>query len=55
MPLSPLTYFCLTDDVRNDLYVTLLSADFERGNKSADRNVEVRVLVINHNGETIQV
>ncbi|XP_042238025.1 dedicator of cytokinesis protein 1-like isoform X2 [Homarus americanus] len=40
-------------DVRNDLYVTLLSGEFSRGAKTCDRNVEVTVRICNERGEVI--
>ncbi|KAK3780750.1 hypothetical protein RRG08_001856 [Elysia crispata] len=39
---------------RNDLYLTLCSAEFERGNKTAHKNVEVRVNVYNQRYEPIE-
>ncbi|KAK7079345.1 Dedicator of cytokinesis protein 2 [Halocaridina rubra] len=37
-------------DVRNDLYITVLSGEFARGAKPSDRNVEVTVRVFNEKG-----
>ncbi|KAG7160013.1 Dedicator of cytokinesis protein 2-like [Homarus americanus] len=42
-------------DVRNDLYVTLLSGEFSRGAKTCDRNVEVTVRICNERGEVIPI
>jgi hypothetical protein len=45
----------LPGDVRNDLYLTLVSGEFSKGNKSTDRNVEVTVKVCNEKGQGIPV
>lgn len=42
-------------DVRNDLYVTLVSGEFSRGSKASDRNVEVTVRICDDKGRTIPV
>lgn len=42
-------------EVRNDLYVTLDCADFERGNKKSQKNVEVVVKIFDKNGSQIKV
>ena len=48
--------FCyLAGDVRNDMYVTLIQGEFRRGNKMAEKNVEVTITVCNQQGEEIQV
>lgn len=36
----------LPGDVRNDLYLTLISGEFNKGSKSTDKNVEVTVSII---------
>ncbi|KAK0041551.1 dedicator of cytokinesis protein 3, partial [Biomphalaria pfeifferi] len=41
-------------EVRNDLYLTLIGADFDRGSKTASKNIEARVTVNNHNYEIIK-
>ncbi|KAG8228173.1 hypothetical protein J437_LFUL014408 [Ladona fulva] len=43
----------LPGDVRNDLYLTLISGEFSKGTKSSERNVEVTVKVCNEKGQTI--
>ncbi|XP_035735068.1 dedicator of cytokinesis protein 1-like isoform X3 [Vespa mandarinia] len=43
----------LPGDVRNDLYLTLISGEFSRGAKSTDKNVEVTVKVCNECGTPI--
>lgn len=50
-------YFCLilSGEVRNDLYVTLKCADLDRGNKKSQKNVEVKVTVLNEAGKLIPV
>ncbi|XP_076042771.1 dedicator of cytokinesis protein 1-like isoform X4 [Oratosquilla oratoria] len=40
-------------DVRNDLYITLVSGEFSRGPKTSDRNVEVTVRVYTDKGQLI--
>ncbi|CAG0893401.1 unnamed protein product, partial [Darwinula stevensoni] len=35
-------------DVRNDLYLTLERADFEKGGKSISKNIEVKIQVLNN-------
>lgn len=40
-------------DVRNDLYLTLISGEFSKGSKSTDKNVEVTVKVCNDQGIAI--
>lgn len=42
-------------DVRNDIYVTLESGQFEKGSKRAERNVEVAICVIDKQGKLIPV
>ncbi|XP_023288564.1 dedicator of cytokinesis protein 1 isoform X2 [Orussus abietinus] len=43
----------LPGDVRNDLYLTLISGEFSKGSKSTDKNVEVTVKVCNEHGVPI--
>lgn len=43
----------LPGDVRNDLYLTLVSGEFSKGSKSTDKNVEVTVRVCNDQGQPI--
>ncbi|KAK2584698.1 hypothetical protein KPH14_007033 [Odynerus spinipes] len=43
----------LPGDVRNDLYLTLISGEFSRGAKSTDKNVEVTVKACNECGTPI--
>ncbi|XP_076229494.1 dedicator of cytokinesis protein myoblast city isoform X2 [Nomia melanderi] len=43
----------LPGDVRNDLYLTLISGEFNKGSKSTDKNVEVTVKVCNEFGTPI--
>lgn len=45
----------ITGDVRNDIYVTIKQGEFTRGSKTADKNVEVTVLVCNKQGEPLKV
>ena len=41
--------------MRNDFYVTLKSGEFDRGNKSAQKNIEVKVTVYDREGQLIKV
>ncbi|XP_048584524.1 dedicator of cytokinesis protein 1 isoform X2 [Nematostella vectensis] len=41
-------------DVRNDLYVTVLSGEFERGHKTANKNIEVTMHVLSDNGDILE-
>lgn len=43
----------LPGDVRNDLYLTLVSGEFSKGSKTTDKNVEVTVKVCNEEGVAI--
>ncbi|XP_069043692.1 dedicator of cytokinesis protein 2-like isoform X2 [Lepisosteus oculatus] len=43
----------LPGDVRNDIYVTLLEGEFDKGNKSTQKNVEVTLVVCNEDGEVV--
>ena len=45
----------LPNDVRNDLYVTLIEGAFQRGSKKSDKNVEVTVSAHNEQGRIIKV
>ncbi|XP_068114977.1 dedicator of cytokinesis protein 1 [Hyperolius riggenbachi] len=41
-------------DVRNDIYVTLLQGEFDRGNKTTAKNVEVTVSVFDEDGKRLE-
>ncbi|KAH7642670.1 dedicator of cytokinesis protein 1-like protein [Dermatophagoides farinae] len=43
----------LPEDVRNDLYLTLVSGEFHKGSKKSERNIEVTVKIIDENGMVI--
>ncbi|XP_055851030.1 dedicator of cytokinesis protein 1 isoform X1 [Episyrphus balteatus] len=43
----------LPGDVRNDLYLSLMGAEFSRSAKSSEKNVEVTVYVCNERGEVV--
>lgn len=43
------------DTDRNDLYLTIQRGEFERGAKTSQKNVEVRVLVLAKDGRHIEV
>lgn len=40
---------------RNDLYITIEKGEFERGGKSTGKNIEVTVLVLDEEGQLIDV
>ncbi|XP_046667072.1 LOW QUALITY PROTEIN: dedicator of cytokinesis protein 1-like [Homalodisca vitripennis] len=44
----------LPDNVRNDLYLTLVNGEFSKGSKSTDKNVEVTVRVCSEKGQALQ-
>ncbi|XP_059179495.1 dedicator of cytokinesis protein 3-like [Physella acuta] len=41
-------------ELRNDLYLTLSGAEFDRGSKTASKNIEARITVYNQNYEIIK-
>ncbi|NWR39307.1 DOCK2 protein, partial [Tachuris rubrigastra] len=41
-------------DVRNDIYLTLVQGEFDKGNKKTQKNVEVTVCVCNEAGSVVQ-
>ena len=50
------TFFVVTGDTRNDIYVSLLSGDFKgKDNKKAEKNMECVVSVILNDGSTLKV
>ena len=40
---------------RNDVYITLERGEYDKGTKTAQKNVEVAVVVVNDSGEIRQV
>ncbi|WAR21521.1 DOCK2-like protein [Mya arenaria] len=42
-------------DVRNDIYVTIMEGEFNRGAKTADKNVEITMFLCNKSGQTLEV
>ncbi|KAL0608482.1 Dedicator of cytokinesis protein 2 [Plecturocebus cupreus] len=44
---------CCPGDVRNDIYITLLQGDFDKYNKTTQRNVEVIMCVCVEDGKTL--
>lgn len=40
-------------DVRNDLYLTLVSGEFTRGKRSSEKNIEVSTVVCNEHGQVV--
>lgn len=47
--------FALLGDVRNDIYVTLVQGDFDKGSKTTAKNVEVTVSVYDEDGKRLEV
>ena len=47
--------FAFPDDVRNDLYVTIMQSELKRTGRATDRNIEVTLCVCNQNGDVLQV
>uniref|UniRef100_A0A8B9NDW9 Dedicator of cytokinesis protein 2 n=1 Tax=Accipiter nisus TaxID=211598 RepID=A0A8B9NDW9_9AVES len=43
-----------TGDVRNDIYLTLVQGEFDKGNKKTQKNVEVTVCVCDESGSVVQ-
>lgn len=51
-------YICVNlflDTLRNDLFLTLVRGEFEKGSKTAPKNVEVRITVIDKFGKELPV
>ncbi len=44
-----------TDDERHDVYMSLQQGYFGRGNKRADKNVQVDMELLNERNEVLQV
>ncbi|POI28264.1 hypothetical protein CIB84_007986 [Bambusicola thoracicus] len=44
----------LLGDVRNDIYLTLVQGEFDKGNKKTQKNVEVTVCVCDESGSVVQ-
>lgn len=42
-------------DVRNDIYVTLVQGDFDKGSKTTPKNVEVTMSVHDEDGKKLEV
>ncbi|NXS13437.1 DOCK2 protein, partial [Neodrepanis coruscans] len=43
-----------TGDVRNDIYLTLVQGEFDKGSKKTQKNVEVTVCVCDETGSVVQ-
>lgn len=49
-------FFCSAKgDVRNDIYVTLVQGDFDKGNKTRHKNVEMIMSVYDEDGKKLEV
>lgn len=56
--MSYLTSLCVCvvlDDVRHDVYLTLMHGLFNKGTKRADKNVEISMEVIDEKEQVIEV
>lgn len=42
-------------DVRNDIYITLVQGDFDKGSKTTPKNVEVTMSVYDEDGKKLEV
>lgn len=42
-------------DVRNDIYLTLVQGDFDKGSKTTPKNVEVTMSVYDEDGKKLEV
>lgn len=42
-------------DVRNDIYVTLVQGDFDKGSKTTPKNVEVTMSIYDEDGKKLEV
>ncbi len=49
------TITCFLDDVRHDVYLTLMSGMFNKGTKRADKNVEIDVDILDDRDVVIPV
>ena len=45
----------LPGDVRNDFYIIFEKGEFDKGQKSAERNVEISLTVCNQDGKEVEV
>ena len=45
----------LSGDVRNDIYVTLVQGEFDKGSKTTPKNVEVTMSVYDEDGKKLEV
>ena len=46
---------CIAGDVRNDIYVTLIHGEFDKGKKKTPKNVEVTMSVHDEEGRLLEV
>lgn len=47
--------FVIAGDVRNDIYVTLMHGEFDKGKKKTPKNVEVTMSVHDDEGNLLEV
>lgn len=47
--------FIVSGDVRNDIYVTLVQGEFDKGKKKTPKNVEVTMSVHDEDGNLLEV
>lgn len=50
-----LILYCTVGDARNDLYLTVVRGEFDKGNKTSQKNIEVSVQIVTEQGEVLQV
>ena len=48
-------FVVVLDDVRHDVYLTVMNGVFNKGTKRADKNVEISMEVINEKEQVIEV
>ena len=53
--LLSLYHLMLLGDNRNDVYITVERGEYDKGTKTAQRNIEVCVVVVKDTGEVKQV
>lgn len=49
------SHVIMPGDVRNDLYLSLEMAEFEKGGKNVGKNVQASAVVVDQDGEILQV
>lgn len=52
---ATLTHVPIAGDIRNDIYVTLIHGEFDKGKKKTPKNVEVTMSVFDEEGNLLEV